>query len=84
MKKNNHDCEKLPVRVFREELGYTRVEFGRRIGISERSLANIELGNSLPRLETLVAMARECKKSLKEMVNALGIDVSDIPDDPMK
>ena len=72
------------MRVFREEMGITRVEFGRRIGISERSLANIELGNSLPKLKTLVAMARECKKSLKEMVNALGIDVSDIPDDCSK
>lgn len=69
------------MRVFREELGLTRVELGRRIGLSERSLADIELGNSTPKLETVVALARECKKSLKVMTKALGIDVSGIPDD---
>jgi DNA-binding XRE family transcriptional regulator len=79
--KDNSKKEKTPVRIFREELGLTRVELGRRIGLSERSLADIELGNSIPKLETVVFLARECKKSLKEMVAALGIDVSDIPDD---
>lgn len=79
--KDNSKKEKTPVRVFREELGLTRVELGRRIGLSERSLADIELGNSTPKLETVVALARECKKSLKVMIKALGIDVSGIPDD---
>jgi len=78
---NNPSKEKTPVRVFREELGLTRVELGRRIGLSERSLADIELGNSTPKLETVVAMCRELKKSFKEMIGALGIDVSNIPDD---
>ena len=79
MKEKNR--EKKPVRVFREELGITRVELGRRIGLSERSLADIELGNSIPKLETVVALSRELRKSLKQMITALGIDVSDIPDD---
>jgi DNA-binding XRE family transcriptional regulator len=79
--KDNLNREKTPVRVFREELGITRVELGRRIGLSERSLADIELGNSVPKLETVVAMCRELKKSLKVMVDALGIDVSGIPND---
>ncbi|NJL51347.1 MAG: helix-turn-helix transcriptional regulator [Hydrococcus sp. SU_1_0] len=79
--KDNSKKEKTPVRVFREELGLTRVELGRRIGLSERSLADIELGNSIPKLETVVALARECKKSLKVMIKALGIDVTGIPDD---
>lgn len=82
--KENIKKEKTPVRVFREELGLTRVELGRRIGLSERSLADIELGNSIPKLETVVSLARECKKSLKEMISALGIDVSGIPDDKTK
>ena len=79
--KEKNNREKKPVRVFREELGLTRVELGRRIGLSERSLADIELGNSIPKLETVVALSRELKKSLKVMVQALGLDVSDIPDD---
>ena len=79
--KGNLHREKTPVRVFREELGITRVELGRRIGLSERSLADIELGNSIPKLETVVALCREFKKSFKVMIEALGIDVSDIPDD---
>lgn len=79
--KDNPSKEKTPVRVFREELGLTRAELGRRIGLSERSLADIELGNSIPKLETVVAMCRELKKSLREMVKALGLDVSNIPND---
>ena len=82
--KENHQREKTPVRVFREELGITRVELGRRIGLSERSLADIELGNSVPKLETVVALCRELEKSLKVMVAALGLDVSNIPDDCSK
>lgn len=83
--KHKSNKDKLPVRVFREELGITRVELGRRIGISERSLADIESGNSIPKVETLVALARELGKSLKIMVQAVGIDTSGIPDDiPVK
>jgi len=79
--KDNSKKEKTPVRIFREELGLTRVELGKRIGLSERGLADIELGNSIPKLETAVALARECNKPLKVMIAALGIDVSNIPDD---
>lgn len=78
--KDNPKAKKTPVRVFREDLGITRVEMARRIQISERSLADIELGNSIPKLETVIALARECKKSLREMIEALGFDLSDIPD----
>lgn len=79
--KDNPSREKTPVRVFREELGLTRVELSRRIGLSERSLADIELGNSTPKLKTVVALCRELNKSLKVMVKALGVDVTNIPDD---
>jgi DNA-binding XRE family transcriptional regulator len=81
MKKKSSQEEKLPVRVYREELGLSRSELSRLIGISERSLADIELGKSIPKLETLIAMARVCKKSLKIMIKGIGLDVSDIPDD---
>ena len=79
MMKENKKREKTPVRVFREDLGLTRVELARRIQISERSLADIELGNSVPKLETAIALARECQKSLREMVEALGFDLTGIP-----
>ena len=79
--KKKSEQEKLLVRVFREELGLSRSELARRIKISERSLADIELGKSIPKLETAIELARELKKSLKVIVKSVGLDVSDIPDD---
>ena len=79
--KNNLEIEKLPVRVFREELGLTRPQVRQMTGIAERTLTDIENGKSLPNIKTFVALACAYKKSLKEMVAAIGLDTTNIPDD---
>jgi hypothetical protein len=43
--------------------------------------ADWETGKFIPATDKVAALARLYKKSLKEMFQALGIDVSDIPDD---
>lgn len=69
------------MRDFREDLGLTRFDVRLKTGITERSLADIEAGRSIPKLTNLLALTRLYDKSLKEMISALGIDVSDIRDD---
>lgn len=69
------------MRVLREELGYTRPQVKAIIGVSERRQADWESGEALPSLENAVALARLYKVSLKTLCKAVGLDVSDIPND---
>ena len=84
MNTKNSKTDSLTVRDFREDLGLTRFDVRVKTGITERSLADIEAGRSIPKLQNLLALTRLYDKSLKEMVTALGMDVSDIKDDISK
>jgi transcriptional regulator with XRE-family HTH domain len=44
------------VRMARAALGWSQVEFGRRLGMTQRSVHRIEQGHSEPRLTTLLAI----------------------------
>jgi transcriptional regulator with XRE-family HTH domain len=46
----------ITVRMARAALGWSQVEFGRRLGITQRSVHRIEQGHSEPRLTTLLAI----------------------------
>ena len=81
IKRSKEEIEKLPIRVFREDLGLTRFDVRVQTGITERALADIEAGRSIPKVENLISLSRAYKKSLKEMLAAMGVDITDIPDD---
>ena len=81
MKQNNSKKNGLTVRDFREDLGLSRTDVRLQTGVAERSLSDIEAGRAIPKLENLLALTRLYKKPLKEMISALGMDVSGIPDD---
>ena len=81
MKKNNSNQDKLAIRIFREELGLTRPQVRQMTNIAERTLMDIESGKSTPNIDNVTALARLYKKSLKEILVAINIDVSGIPDD---
>ena len=81
IKRSKEEIEKLPIRVFREDLGLTRFDVRVQTGITERTLADIEAGRSIPKVENLISLSRAYKKSLKEMLIAMELDVSGIPDD---
>ncbi len=81
MVNDNQEIKQIKVRDFREKLGLTRFDVRVKTGITERSLADIESGKFKPKLENLVALTRLYDKSFKEMIDALGMDVSDIKDD---
>lgn len=73
--------EKTPLRILREEKGYTRPQVKAVIGVSERRQADWESGEAVPSLENAIALARLYKVSLKTLCKAIGLDVSGIPDD---
>lgn len=47
--------EKL--KELRKEMGYTQKEISKKLNISERQYINIEKGNSIPSLETIIKIA---------------------------
>ncbi len=73
--------EKSPLRKRREELGKTRVQVGRDVGVSERNIYDWETGKFLPRLDRAVLLARSLRLPLKQLCMDMGIDVAGIPDD---
>lgn len=79
--KENNNTGKSPLRQFREELGLTRPQVRQHTGIAERTLIDLEKGKSVPNLENLVALSRLYNKSLKQMLKAINMDTSGIPDD---
>ena len=81
IKRSKEEIEKLPIRVFREDLGLTRFDVRVQTGITERTLADIEAGRSIPKVENLISLSRAYKKSLKEMLADMGLDTTYIPDD---
>ena len=84
IKRTKKEAEKLPIRVFREDLGLTRFDVRVQTGITERTLADIEAGRSIPKVENLISLSRTYQKSLKEMLIAMELDVSGVPDDCSK
>lgn len=47
--------EKL--KELRKDMGYTQKEISKKLNISERQYINIEKGNSIPSLETIIKIA---------------------------
>ncbi len=81
MKEKLQKQGKSPLRLLREQAGFTRPQVKQMIGVSERRQADWESGKAMPSVENLVALARLYKVSLKTICNSLGIDIKDVPDD---
>jgi transcriptional regulator with XRE-family HTH domain len=81
MEENRQTQDKLPLRLLREQAGLTRPQVKQIIGVSERRQADWELGKAMPSVENVVALCRLYQVSLKAMCEALGLDISGIPDD---
>lgn len=73
--------DKSPLRLLREQCGYTRPQVKNFVGVSERRQADWESGKAMPSAENIVALCKLYKVSPKTMFKYLGLDVSGIPDD---
>lgn len=67
------------IRFGRLRAGLTQQELARRAGISQPSLARIESGRVVPRLDTAARVLRECGMRLEPMpLGGQGVDRSTI------
>lgn len=61
----------LFIREKREALGASREHFAELCCVSDKCIANIELGKSIPKLNTVLAMCRACNVDIGELENVV-------------
>lgn len=59
----------LKLRQLREQKNLTQVEFAEMIDITDKALSRIEVGRTLPHLNTLMSMAESLSVSLEFLVS---------------
>ena len=78
---NHEEKKRMPIRDMREAKNLTRNKVSVFVGISERALQNVEDGTSTPKAEVLAKLAKLYEKPLKAVFEAVGIDVTGVPND---
>lgn len=66
----------LNIKKYREKLGISQAELGRRIGVSRQTLNNYELGKREADYETLLKLSEELNATVQELLTDEG-DKSD-------
>jgi transcriptional regulator with XRE-family HTH domain len=64
-----------------DEAGYSHRGLAKELGIGHGVLLSYGKGETIPRLDSAIALAAKLNVSLKTLSAALGQDVSKIPDD---
>lgn len=78
----NEDAKrKTNLKALRERANLSQRQLGELIQVTERNLYDWETGNTFPRLDRAVALARALNVSMKELCIALGLSMEGIPDD---
>lgn len=76
-----HNQERLTLKLLREKANLTQPELSRRMDVGIRIIGDWERGQSVPRFDRAIALARELGVSLKTLAKAMKLDVTDIPND---
>jgi len=65
------DAKKLgkKIKLARVELDLTQTELARRIGAKQKSISRYEAGKSVPKVETLIKLARVLKKPVAHFLD---------------
>ena len=79
MEQNNQDQPTL--KALREGAKLTQPQLSQRIKVGIRIIGDWERGESKPRFDRAVDLARELGVSLKTLAKSMHIDVSGVPDD---
>lgn len=78
----NQETEIAPtLKTLRESASLTQPELSRRINVGIRIIGDWERGQSIPRFDRAIALARELGVSLKTLAKAMKLDVEGVPDD---
>ena len=75
------DQETITLKNLRESANLTQPELSRRMGVGIRIIGDWERGESIPRFDRAIALARELGVPLKTLARCMGLDVAKIPDD---
>ena len=78
---NQRNEEQKTLKHLRQALSISQEKLGRRLGVSFRTVSDWETRKGMPRFDNAVALAKELGVSLKTLAEAMGIDISDLPDD---
>ncbi|BAU65671.1 hypothetical protein STA3757_30600 [Stanieria sp. NIES-3757] len=81
MTQNQTKKKESPLKTLREAAGLTQPELSQKLHCGIRIISHWENGTKIPRFDNAIALARELNVSLKTLAQAIGLDVSDIPDD---
>ena len=73
--------EQPTLKSLRERANLTQPELSRRMNVGIRIIGDWERGESIPRFDRAVALARELGVSLKVLAKSMGIDVGDLVND---
>ena len=73
--------EQPSLKSLRETANLTQPELSRRMNVGIRIIGDWERGESIPRFDRAVALARELGVSLKVLAKSMGIDVADLLND---
>lgn len=79
MHTENEDIPTL--KALREAAELTQPELSRRMNVGIRIIGDWERGQSFPRFDRAIALARELGVSLKSLAKSMQLDVSKLPDD---
>jgi transcriptional regulator with XRE-family HTH domain len=69
------------LKSLRERANLTQPELSRRMNVGIRIIGDWERGESIPRFDRAVALARELGVSLKVLAKTMGIDAADLVND---
>ena len=76
------DNEDIPtLKALREAAELTQPELSRRMNVGIRIIGDWERGQSFPRFDRAIALARELGVSLKALAKSMQLDASKLPDD---
>lgn len=72
------------LKALREAADLTQPELSRRMSVGIRIIGDWERGQSFPRFDRAIALARELGVSLKTLAKSMQLDVSRVPDDELQ
>lgn len=79
--KSNNKPKLVTLKSLREATGLTQPQLSVKMNCGLRSISDWENGKSLPRFDRAILLANELGVSLKELANAMNLDVSLTKDD---
>lgn len=71
------------LKSLREAAHLTQPELSRRMNVGIRIIGDWERGQSVPRFDRAIALARELGVSLKSLAKSMRLDVADLPPDEL-